>query len=98
VSEDETVEVTDDPAGNRYEITVDGTHAGYAYYTRSGGEITYEHTEVDDAFGGRGLAGTLVQRALEDSRSRGEHVIARCPFVRAFIRKHPEYADLTHRP
>jgi predicted GNAT family acetyltransferase len=96
-SEIGTVTIADDPAGKRYEIAVDGAHAGYAYYARTPGEIVYEHTEVDPAFEGHGLAGRLVRFALEDSRSRGEHVIARCPYVRAFIHKHPEYAGLTHR-
>ncbi|HVU71906.1 MAG TPA: GNAT family N-acetyltransferase [Mycobacteriales bacterium] len=94
---EENVTIADAPERNQYEIHVDGTLAGVAVYTRTPGEIVYEHTEVEDAFEGRGLAGRLVKFALDDSRERGEHVIARCPYVRDYIRKHPEYADLTHR-
>jgi predicted GNAT family acetyltransferase len=97
VSDDESVTIADAPERSRYEIHVDGTRAGFAAYTRTPGEIVYEHTEIDDAFAHRGLAGRLIQFALDDSRARGEHVVARCPFVRDFLRKHPDYAELTRR-
>jgi predicted GNAT family acetyltransferase len=43
---------------------------------------------------GQGLAGTLVEGALQDLRERGLGVIPVCPFVRTWLRRHPEYADL----
>jgi predicted GNAT family acetyltransferase len=56
------------------------------------------HTEVGEKFGGRGLATRLVREALDDLRSRGDKIVALCPLVVAFVRKHPEYADLLARP
>ncbi|WP_439029781.1 GNAT family N-acetyltransferase [Gordonia terrae] len=53
------------------------------------------HTEVDEAFGGRGLATILVREALDDARSRGLTIVGVCPLVAAFLKKHPEYADAT---
>ena len=52
------------------------------------------HTEVEPAYEGQGLAGTLVEGALQDLRERGLRVIPVCPFVRSWLRRHPEYADL----
>jgi uncharacterized protein len=43
---------------------------------------------------GRGLASQLVAGALENVRARGLKVVPRCPFVRAYIARHPEYRDL----
>jgi uncharacterized protein len=93
----EDIEVSDDPARSRFEILVDGKPAGQAVYELRPGTIVFLHTEVDDAYGGRGLGGILVRAALDSSRERGLHVVASCPFVRSWIQKHPDYADLTRR-
>ncbi|MGP3705886.1 GNAT family N-acetyltransferase [Gordonia paraffinivorans] len=99
--------VADLPAARRYEITVsepgttaDGaaTLAGFAEYRdrdRDGAptERVFFHTEVDETFGGRGLATILVREALDDARARGLAIIGVCPLVKAFLGKHPEYAD-----
>lgn len=77
-----------------YELTVDGEVAGHAFTETHGHTVVVEHTEVDEAFQGRGLAGQLVQAVLDDIRARGEHVIPRCPYTRSWIDKHPEYQDL----
>ena len=40
----------------------------------------------------------LVQGALDQVRETTDlRVTATCPFTRAFLRKHPEYSDLTER-
>ena len=49
---------------------------------------------VFDEFEGQGLAGQLVTGALDDVRAQGKKVIATCPYVKRFIEKHAEYADL----
>src|SRR4051794_8909245 len=98
MSEDsENIEVSDDPARSRFEVLVDGESAGQAVYELRPGTIVFLHTEIDDAYGGRGLGGTLVRAALDSARERGLHVVATCPFVRGWIQKHPHYPDLTRR-
>jgi predicted GNAT family acetyltransferase len=54
----------------------------------------FVHTEIDDAFEGRGLGSILVRAALDAARSRGLAVRPDCPFVRGYIARHPEYLDL----
>ena len=58
------------------------------------GRITFVHTEVDDAYAGQGLGGKLARAALDDVRARGLAVRPDCPFIKGWIAKHPDYADL----
>lgn len=95
--DDRDVRVRDNPDDGRYEVLVDGEVGGFARYHRDGDRITFTHTEVDDAHEGQGLGGTLVQGALDDVRARGLEVVARCPFVRGWIERHRDYADLLAR-
>lgn len=92
--------VTDNPEKSRFEIHEDGALAGFAEYHRSDDEIAFIHTEVDPAFEGRGFAGQLARTALDASREQHLSVLPYCPYIRAWITKHPEYTDLvptTHR-
>lgn len=91
---DESVVVADAPDRSRYEITVDGTLAGFADYRERDGRIVITHSEIDDAYQGRGLAGRLTRTALDDIRARGLLVAPLCPYTASYIRKHPEYVDL----
>jgi predicted GNAT family acetyltransferase len=52
------------------------------------------HTEVEPRAEGTGLGSQLVTEALDDIRARGLRVVPLCPFVAAYIRRHPDYADL----
>lgn len=89
-----SVEVSDNPGLSRYEAHLDGELAGFAAYTRRGSSIVFTHTEVQ--LEGQGVGSALVRGALDDVRRRGGlTVVPRCPFVRAYLEKHPEYADLT---
>lgn len=87
-------EVHDNPARERYEITVDGELAGFVEYEREDGRIAFTHTEVDDRFQGRGVAGTLVGAALDAVRQAGQQVRPYCPFVRSYITRHDDTLDL----
>lgn len=87
-------EVVDVPDRNRFEVRVDGQRAGLAAYRVAPGQITFTHTEIDDAYAGQGLAGVLVRAALDTVRDRGLAVLPNCPFVRGWIGKHPDYVDL----
>jgi predicted GNAT family acetyltransferase len=91
---DDDVQLVDNPAELRYELEVDGTLAGILRYRTEPGLVVLVHTDVDPAFEGRGLGGRLVAGALDDIRARGLRVVPHCPFAAAYIRRHPEYADL----
>lgn len=88
------VQINDRPELEYYEITVDGTRAGLAAYEIEGNVIAFTHTEVDDAYEGQGLGSRLARYALDDARSRGLKVRPLCPFIKTWIRRHEDYADL----
>jgi predicted GNAT family acetyltransferase len=83
--------VRDNSQAGRYEITREGRTAILAY-RRVPGAIALVHTFVPPPLRARGLAKRLVAFALADARGRGERVIPECPFVQAYIQKHPEEA------
>ena len=93
-ADDRLVAVRDNPGEGRYELFVAGQLAGHATYTLSGPTMTIPHTEVRPRFEGQGLGARLARFALDDARERGLRVVPRCPFVAAYIGRHPEYADL----
>jgi uncharacterized protein len=86
-------EVINNKAHHRYELAIDG-HVAATYYKLADGIITFIHTEVPPELGGKGVGWKLIQGALDQVRADGLKVIAQCPFVKAFIEKHADYADL----
>ena len=86
--------VTDNPEGERFEVTVGGEVAGYAMYHRIGDNRDFAHTEIDDRFEGQRLGSTLIRTALDATRGEGLGVIPHCPFVRRFNGRHPDYLEL----
>jgi predicted GNAT family acetyltransferase len=74
----------------RFEISLDG-HLAYLQYQQDGREIAIVHTEVPAALGGRGLGGMLAKTALQWAKAQpGMSLAVGCPFVREYMRKHPE--------
>jgi hypothetical protein len=91
--------VVDNQDHNRYEIRVDGALAGAAYYrVHPAGEsaeaerIVFTHTEVEKEFEGKGVGSKLANGALTLAKERGLRIVAQCPFIVAYLKKHPELA------
>ncbi|MBU2662732.1 NAD(+)/NADH kinase [Actinoplanes bogorensis] len=82
----------------RYELLLGGEVAGVLHYRRHGDKIELLHTEIEQSFSGRGLAGRLASAALEDARGRATPVVPSCPFVIGYLDRHPEFADLLATP
>ncbi|MBN2203753.1 MAG: N-acetyltransferase [Thermoleophilia bacterium] len=91
---DEVVRVERNVAEQQYEVYVDDRRAGLAGYRDEDGHRVLTHTEVDPEFGGRGLAGRLAKRALDDAREEGLRVVPRCSYMAKYVERHEEYADL----
>ena len=89
---DEVV-VRDNAPENRYEARV-GNHLAILTYERAPGHITFIHTIVPPALEGHGVADKMARTVLEEARAAGLAVIPRCPYVAAYIRRHPQYTDL----
>jgi predicted GNAT family acetyltransferase len=80
--------VTDNRANNRFEVSVNGATA-FLLYERTNDTLTLIHTEVPTTMRGLHAGDALVEAALENARSAGLRIVAVCPFVRAYLRKHP---------
>jgi uncharacterized protein len=86
--------IEDNREQSRFEVFVGASLAGFTDYHAQPGLITLLHTEIYPAFEGQGLGTRFVSGTLDEIRGRGERVLPICPFVRAFLQRHPEYADL----
>ena len=86
-------EVRDNAQRHRFELDADG-HVAFSNYQRADGLLTVLHTEVPSALNGKGIGSRLVRGLLEIARAQGLKVMPKCPFVKAYIDKHPEFADL----
>jgi uncharacterized protein len=83
--------VVDNPARSRFEIQVDGQVAGFARYRLTPGKIVFTHTEIDPVYEGKGLGSKLAAGALDAARERSLVIDPQCPFIAAYVKRHPEY-------
>lgn len=90
MSDSESPTVRNVPERSRFEIEIDGSTAGFAAYTRRGDEIVLTHTVIDDGWEGRGLGSILARGAVLAVTQAGGTVVPRCPFIAAWLRKHPD--------
>ena len=88
------VVVRDNPEQQRYEALVGQAVAAFVDYRVLRQRVVLVHTEVERAYTGRGVGRRLAQGVLDDIRARGLQVTPVCPFIAAFIQRHPAYADL----
>jgi predicted GNAT family acetyltransferase len=97
MSETNALAIRHNPAANRFEATVDGLlcQAAYQLSEQAGSTVmTIHHTGVPAALEGRGIAAQLVQAALGHARAQGLKVRPTCSYVAAYMRRHPEWADV----
>ena len=88
-------EIVDHPTRHRFELAIDGSdEPAVAYYRIEGDRVVLTHTEVPEALSGRGVGSRLAKGVFEQIRASGRKAVLRCPFMDAFVTRHPEYADL----
>jgi predicted GNAT family acetyltransferase len=89
------IAVEDHPGALEYELSVDGVPAGVMRYIRDGNTLTLVHTEIEPKWEGHGVGSDFVRSVLEDIRAKGERARPLCPFVAAYLRRHPgDYDDI----
>lgn len=88
MTEDARVELNSDE--HRYELVLGDKVAGFAEYHESGNRVVFTHSEVDDAFSGRGLGKVLAAGALDDAVAREKVIVPVCPFIAAYLDKNPD--------
>jgi len=82
--------VTNNTGAHRFEVEVEGELA-VLEYAETSTAVQLRHTEVPPALGGRGVGSALAVAGLEYAKQQGKHVIPTCPFVAAYIERHPEW-------
>jgi uncharacterized protein len=87
--------VTDNTALNRYELPVEGLVAHVAY-NLSPPNLMITEVVTPKSLEGRGVASRLVAHVVADARARGLLILPVCPFFAAWLKKHPENADVVH--
>lgn len=90
--------VTEQQHPDRFQIDVDGAKAGFTQFVDVDGRRVFFHTEIDAAFEGQGLAGEVVREALDATRAEGLLIVPVCPYVKVFVRKHDDWADIVVAP
>ena len=86
--------VVDQPDEQRYVAKLGDRVVGFAEYRNVQGRTILFHTEVDPSVEGRGVGSRLASGVLDDLRAHGRRVTIKCPFIAAYVARHPEYADL----
>lgn len=89
----ENIEVVNNPDARRFEVSLNGKLAKIQYLLTNH-LIVFTHTEVPPEFEGMGIAGKMAKVALDYARDAGIQVQPLCPFIAAYIRRHPEYQEL----
>lgn len=88
MTDDARVELNTDK--HRYELLLGDEVAGFAEFHESGNRVVFTHSEVDEAYSGRGLGKVLAAGALDDAVAREKVIVPVCPFIAAFLKKNPD--------
>jgi predicted GNAT family acetyltransferase len=89
----EPIIITNNEKEQQFQVKMEGEMA-YLEYRFYKGNIALMHTEVPDKLGGRGIASTLAEYAFSYARDHKLSVKVYCPFVAAYLKKHPEHLAL----
>lgn len=88
-----SLDIRNNTEQHRFEADLDGQLAVVEYIDR-GQRIVYTHTEVPRGHEGQGIGSQLARHVLDYARAAGKTVLPLCPYIGAYIRRHPEYHDL----
>lgn len=92
------ITVANAPERLRYELRLGDAVIGFSTYRLVGRRVVFIHTEVNEEYSGRGLAERLAKFALDDVRAAGKRIVPVCPYIAAYLRRHPEYDDIVDAP
>lgn len=92
----EKLEVVNNPSEKRFETWIEGKLSKLDYI-EDGKNFVITHVGVQPELRGQGVAGRIVQVGLEYAKARSMRVVPMCSYAAAYIRRHPEYAELTRQ-
>ena len=80
----------------RFEIEVEG-HFAFINFEEKGTQMALVHTEVPTELAGMGVASALVEKTLHWVADNGFTLLPFCPFIFAYIKKHPEWKRIVDK-
>ncbi len=88
----------DNEVANQYEFHIEG-HIPRIEYIKTPKEKTTQkifltHTEVPQALEGKGIGSAIIKQTLEEIKKNDWTLVPLCPFVAAYIKRHPEWKAL----
>jgi uncharacterized protein len=89
-----TVTVVQNADRRRFEALVGDRVAGFITYRSTEETVDLQHTVVRPEYEGQGVGSLLVRTTLEQIRDAGKRLIPTCPFVQAYLERHPEWDSL----
>ncbi|MGE9311654.1 GNAT family N-acetyltransferase [Niabella sp. CJ426] len=92
----EDIPLVQNEANSRFEIVVDGLYAFVEYEVDEDGLVALVHTEADPGLAGKGAAAAVVEKTLLQLEKEGKQILPYCPYVFAYIKKHPEWKRIVH--
>lgn len=90
--------ITDRPTAMRYEAHTGTELAGFVEYRLLAGRRVLLHTEVLPGFAGRGIGAALARHVLDAAIASDVRVTVKCPFIRTYVERHPQYAAIAASP
>jgi len=93
----EKIEVIHNSVEHRFETWIEG-YLSKLDYIQDGRNFVITHVGVSPELRGQGIAGKIVQVGLEYAKAQSLRVVPMCSYAAAYIRKHPEYVELTRQP
>jgi len=90
----EKLEIMHNEAEDRFEVVINGYLSKLDYILEKD-TMVMTHVGVHPELRGRGVAGRLTQFALEYAKTRSLRVVPMCPYVGAYLRRNPQYLELT---
>ena len=93
----ETLNIINNEQRQQFQLEIEGELASLEYRLHDG-QIVLMHTEVPAALGGRGIGTALAEYALKHAKAHDLPVKVYCPFVAAYLKRHPEYQDIVVKP
>ena len=88
------LEVTHNETDRRFETWIEG-HLSKLDYIQDGKNFVIAHVGVYPEYRNQGIAAKIVQTALEHAKKNSLRVIPMCSYAAAYIRRNPQYAELT---
>jgi predicted GNAT family acetyltransferase len=93
----ETLNIINNEQRQQFQLEVEGELASLEYRMHEG-MIVLMHTEVPATLGGLGIGSALAEYALNYARANHLPAKVYCPFVAAYVKRHPEYEDIVVKP